>query len=72
MRSTSSIKSNLFMHEYGHTIQSKKWGLGYLPVPALLSIISCTVDVNNHEKYWTEVDANKYSNEYFRENKIQF
>lgn len=70
MKRDFSIKSELYKHEYGHTIQSKKWGVGYLPVPAMLSLVNCIVDLPHHGSYWTEIDADSYSSSYFEKNEI--
>ena len=72
MRGTSRIRTELYKHEYGHTIQSKKWGLGYLPVPAMLSLVNCIVDLPHHNSYWTETDADSYSSSYFKKNELPF
>lgn len=72
MKGSSRIKSELYKHEYGHTIQSKKWGVGYLPVPAMLSLVNCIVDLPHHDSYWTEIDADSYSSSYFEKNEIPF
>lgn len=67
---SSSIKEELYIHEYGHVIQSKKWGLGYLPIPALLSIVNCAKDADNHDYYWTEYTAVRYAYAYFNKYNI--
>lgn len=67
---SSSIKEELYIHEYGHVIQSKKWGLGYLPIPALLSIVNCATDTKNHDYYWTEYTAVRYAYAYFNKYNI--
>lgn len=54
------------MHEYGHSIQSKRWGWLYLPVIGLSSItwagLYGTViesSANGYYKFWTERRADK-------------
>ena len=55
-----------YRHEYGHTIQSKRWGPLYLPGPALFSLRSAIVNTSEaHNKYWTETSANSLSNYYY-------
>ena len=65
----------LYMHEYGHYIDSQSFGLGYLPIIGLPSAISaarqetelmpdgksCSV----HRSYWTETRANNNAAVYF-------
>lgn len=59
----------MYMHEYGHTIDSMKLGLAYLLVIGLPSAISASKDGNvpgyNHDFYWTEIRANKNASRYF-------
>ena len=66
------ISDPLFMHEYGHTIQSRNWGILYLAVPGLSSIISAggstkigTTPFYTHDRFWTEKNANKNAKKYF-------
>lgn len=54
------------MHEYGHSIQSKRWGWLYLPVIGLSSIIWAGLygsviksSANGYYKFWTEKRADK-------------
>jgi hypothetical protein len=54
------------MHEYGHCIQSKRWGWLYLPVIGLSSIIWAGLYGNlvkptydGYYKFWTESRADK-------------
>jgi hypothetical protein len=53
-------------HEFGHCIQSKKWGWLYLPVVGLCSIIWAGLygtiikeTHNGYYKFWTEKNADK-------------
>ena len=63
------LVKEFYMHEYGHTIQSKIWGPGYLPVPAIMSLWNLRPFLNanaiNHDYFWTETWANTYSKWYF-------
>lgn len=56
-------------HEYGHCIQSKKWGWLYLPVVGLSSLIWAWLygpiidpDEVDYYSFWTEKNANKLGN----------
>lgn len=53
-------------HEFGHCIQSKKWGWLYLPVVGLSSLIWAWLygpiidpDKVDYYSFWTEKNANK-------------
>ncbi len=60
------VASNpLYMHEYGHYLDSQQWGRLYLPVIGLFSLCSQVFDDENHYQYWTEVRANRLAKEYF-------
>jgi len=67
----------LFMHEYGHTFQSRRWGPLYLPIPGFFSLISANnskqitkwdnpLGLYTHDVFWTETRANRYAERYFR------
>lgn len=56
----------MYAHEYGHILQSKKWGWGYLGVPSLLSLINCGFNAEHHRGFWTEKYANTYSKGYYK------
>ncbi len=50
------------MHEYGHTLQSKKWGWLYLPVVGLASVYRvCFIDRSNYFNGWPENEADSNS-----------
>jgi hypothetical protein len=59
----------MYMHEYGHTIDSRAFGLSYLFAIAIPSGISAWSDkINNtdyHHSYWTETSANRRAAKYF-------
>ena len=68
------ITNQLFMHEYGHYIQSQRWGLIYLFSIGLPSIISASLNkpllndpynASTHDYFWTEYHANRNAAEYF-------
>lgn len=53
-------------HEFGHSIQSKKWGWLYLPVVGLCSLTWAGLygtlikeTLNGYYKFWTERNADK-------------
>lgn len=74
----------MFMHEYGHYIQSQQYGWGYLFSVGIRSIKSAVnssiestlYDENGnfianrttHNLYWTETNANRKAAEYFKRN----
>ncbi len=62
------------MHEYGHTFDSQNFGILYLPVVGLSSIISASnskpdplTGGSTHDSFWTEKRANRYASSYFKE-----
>lgn len=59
------FRDHLFVHEYGHYLQSKKLGLAYLFVVAKPSILSATFDGDNHGNRWYETHASKLAADYF-------
>jgi hypothetical protein len=67
------MENERYMHEYGHTIDSRAFGLSYLFVIGIPSIISAKnsesiteAPFSTHKKYWTEVKANKRAKKYFK------
>lgn len=57
----SYVKSHpLYMHEYGHTIDSRIWGPLYIPVIGIHSISDLEDD-----NCWTEIRANRFAKYYF-------
>jgi hypothetical protein len=74
----ASITDKIFMHEYGHTLQSAQWGPLYLPIPALFSGVDELTGGENrwplntnykwHDIRWYERQANKYASNYFQNN----
>jgi hypothetical protein len=56
----------MYMHEYGHTIDSRAFGLSYLFAIGVPSIISAAGDGGDHSTYWTETRANRRAEKYFR------
>lgn len=63
-------RDHLFVHEYGHYLQSQDFGGLYLPLIGIPSLQSAIIDTkkNNapeHGKRWFETDANRRAGEYF-------
>lgn len=60
-------EDGLYMHEFGHYLQSQIYGVSYLPVIGLFSLTSA--GSANHNYKWYETDANKrafrYLNKYY-------
>jgi hypothetical protein len=61
----AEIDNPIFMHEFGHCLQSKRLGWLYLVVIGIPSLYSATVR-KNHQRFWTERDANRRAVIYFR------
>jgi len=60
------VKSNPgYMHEYGHTFDSRRYGLSYLLAIGIPSLISASKHDGQHYKYWTETRANRHAEKYF-------
>ena len=59
------ISDPLFMHEYGHTLDSRLFGISYLFVIGIPSLISAAGD-GNHSIFWTERRANRHAKRYFK------
>jgi len=61
------IQHPLYMHEYGHTIDSRNTGPFYLAIgmSSLLSAAKSTPGGHSHKKHWTEKWANHRAARYF-------
>lgn len=63
---TATWKDHLFVHEYGHYIQSQIFGPLYLPVVGLPSLCSAANSDNGEHKYkWFERSASRLGGLYF-------
>ena len=70
---TNIVTDPLYMHEYGHTIQSQTWGLLYpflVMVPSPISAANATPvagapGLTTHDQRWYEMAANRYAARYF-------
>jgi hypothetical protein len=70
------LSNPMYMHEYGHTVDSRLFGISYLFAIGIPSAISAggseMISENNpnnlytHDVYWTEIRANKRAAKYFR------
>jgi hypothetical protein len=67
------LSDPLFMHEYGHTFDSRNFGLSYLFAIGIPSLISADNSkwqqekgYSTHDEYWTEVRANNRAAKYFK------
>ncbi len=66
-------KDPLLLHEYGHHLQSRKWGLFYLfviGIPSLISAIRAKPlpgGITTHDLQWYEMQANRYAADYLQE-----
>ncbi len=62
----STNSEDLFVHEYGHYLQSQKAGPAYLPAFAIPSGISAaTSSFGEHEHFYTEKSADIIARHYF-------
>lgn len=60
------ISQEIFTHEYGHTLQGRRWGPLYFLMIAPSSLISCASDRHIHIRRWYERQANKLGYEKYR------
>ena len=59
-------KDHLFVHEYGHYIQSQLLGALYFPIVATPSVISASgITGTPHRYHWYEVDASRRGAKHF-------
>lgn len=67
-------KDPLLLHEYGHHLQSRKYGLLYLfiiGIPSLISVLRAKPlpgGVTTHDLQWYEMQANRYAGAYLQKN----
>lgn len=68
----ASASDNLFVHEYGHYLQSRRVGPLYLPVVGAPSLVSSVVnDYQGHKQFWTERWADRLSERHFSQTHTQ-
>lgn len=72
----SAIEANadnrLFQHEYGHYLQSQTFGLAYLYIVGIPSILNASQHTGNHNFQRCEIDANRRAFVYFNKNIYNF
>lgn len=57
---------HLLRHEFGHILQARKYGMQFFySVIAPASLASAASKSGDHQKYWTEVQANTFAYYYF-------
>jgi len=56
---------HLFVHEYGHYLQSKRFGPMYLNYVAIPSVIDVWIWPNRHDTRWYEAGASRLAANYF-------
>lgn len=58
----NSRRKPVYDHEFGHTVDSRKWGWLYLPVIGLCSGLHCLLydRATSYYDYWTERRANRF------------
>ena len=57
---TANPETNyIFAHEYGHTIQSRKLGLSYLPIVGPPSLVGCLVEKICGRTIWQMITTKK-------------
>ena len=62
---TADWRDHLFVHEYGHYLQSQFIGLFYIPVVAAPSLVSFLTDNEHHRDRWYEKNATILGGLYF-------
>jgi len=69
---TPDFKNHTFVHEYGHYLQSQKWGPLYVPLIAIPSAESAFIDndgslfdIGDHHDRWFEAGASRLGANYF-------
>ena len=61
----NSTDDSMFMHEYGHFLQSHRYGFYYGLWQAPASLVNQLIYPDSHKKMSIEVEANVFSREYF-------
>ena len=59
------LEDNMFMHEYGHTIQSKRLGPLYISIGIFSLVSAASSSESDHDKRWYEMWANRLGYNYF-------
>ena len=58
------LGNQICMHEFGHTVDSQRFGLAYLMFIGLPSLMN-TLGKGDHDVFWTETRANRHAKQYF-------
>ncbi len=58
------LANQVCQHEFGHTIDSQRFGWFYLPLIGLPSLLSA-LGKGDHNHFWTEIRANRHARRYF-------
>jgi hypothetical protein len=61
------FRDHLFVHEYGHYLQSQRVGLFYMSTVAFPSLTDSWIFPNRHDFRWYEAQASRLSADYFDE-----
>ena len=67
-------QDGMYMHEYGHYLQSMKYGWGYLISHGIPSLFDAKKSkpinkyLSTHDIFWVEIDANQKAKKHFEEN----
>ena len=63
---TYVLSNPIYMHEYGHTIDSRAFGISYLFAIGIPSAVSEGKHDGTHHSYCTETRANTRASRYFK------
>ena len=58
------LGNQICMHEFGHTVDSQRFGWAYLFVIGLPSLLNA-MGKGDHNVFWTETRANRHAKRYF-------
>jgi hypothetical protein len=58
------LGNQICMHEFGHTVDSQRFGWAYLMFIGLPSLMN-TLGKGDHDVFWTETRANRHAKRYF-------
>ena len=58
------LGNQICMHEFGHTVDSQRFGWAYLLFIGLPSLMN-TLGKGDHDVFWTETRANRHAKRYF-------
>lgn len=58
-------RDHLFVHEYGHYLQSNRWGPLFMPLIGMPSLTSALTNPDSHDSRWFEADASYLGMQHF-------